>query len=412
MAKPDGYVVGIDIGSSKVGVLIGHRGEDGGLEVIGKGVAPNRGARKGSIADVKKTVEAVKKATDEAEMMAGVEVSRAYVGLAGTDVRSLNSRAVVSVARGDKGISRQDINRVVEAARTAALPSDRELLHGIPQEFLVDDQGGISDPLGMQGNRLELRLHLVTGNSSRSKTLLTCINRAGIEVVEMVFEPLATAEAVLTDDERELGVLLLDIGSGSTNYALFSEGEVQHSAVLPIGATHFTNDLAMVLRTPFPEAERMKVEHGCCLPGLVGENEGLSVMSVAGGAPKVVPRRQISEILQPRAEEMLDLVRRDLHKCGLEEELRAGVVLSGGGAQLDGLLEMSEEIFDAGVRYGLPRKLGGLVDVIRCPTWCTASGLLLYAQSASEREKQRNSNRGFLVGRMMAGIKGMFSDLV
>lgn len=412
MAKPDGYVVGIDIGSSKVGVLIGHRGEEGGLEVIGKGESPNRGARKGSIADVKKTVEALKRATDEAEMMAGVEVSRAYVGLAGTDVRSINSKAVVSVTRKDKGISRQDIDRVVEAARTAALPSDRELLHGIPQEFIVDDQGGISDPLGMQGNRLELRLHLVTGNCSRSKTLLTCINRAGIEVAELVFEPLATAEAVLTDDERELGILLIDIGSGSTSYGLFSEGEVQHSAVLPIGSTHFTNDLAMVLRTPFPEADRMKIEHGCCLPGLVGEDEGLSVKSVAGGAPKVVPRRQISEILQPRAEEMLDLIRRDLHNLGLEESLRAGVVLTGGGAQLDGLLEMSEEIFDAGVRYGLPRRLGGLVDVIRSPSWCTASGLLLYAQSAAERERLQGRRRGFLVSRMVAGIKGMFTDLV
>jgi cell division protein FtsA len=412
MAKPDEYVVGIDIGSSKVGVLIGRRGERGDVEIVGKGVAANRGTRKGSIADVKKTVEALKKATEEAEMMAGVEVSRAYVGMAGTDVRCVNSRAVVSVARKDKGIARQDIDRVLEAARGAALPSDREVLHGIPQEFIIDDQGGISDPLGMQGQRLELRLHLVTGNCSRSKTLLTCVNRAGIEVVEMVFEPLATAEAVLTEDERELGVLLLDLGSGSTSYGVFCDGEVQHSAVLPIGATHFTNDLAMVLRTPFPEAERMKIEHGCCLPGLVGDDEGLSVKAVAGGPPKVVPRRQISEILKPRAEEMLDLIRRDLETYGLEDSLRAGVVLTGGGAQLDGLLEMAEEIFDCGVRYGLPRGLGGLVDVVRSPEWCTSSGLLLYALLAEERERQRGQAKGFGVGRVVAGIKSMFTDLV
>ena len=240
MAKTDPYTAAIDLGSSKVGVLIGQSDESGQLEVVGKGLAPNRGTRKGHVVNVEATVEALKKASEEAEVMAGVEISRAYVGTAGTDTRCVNSRGMVSVARRDHEITHQDITRVLEAAQSAPLPADREILHAIAQEFIVDEQGGINDPLGMIGNRLESAVHLVTCNVVRSKTLLTCINRAGIEVVEMVFEPLATAEAVLTKDERELGALLIDIGSGTTEYAFFSNGEVMHSAVLPVGSGHFT----------------------------------------------------------------------------------------------------------------------------------------------------------------------------
>ncbi len=239
-----------------------------------EGTAPNRGTRKGNIVNVEATVEALKAASEEAEVMAGVEISRAYVGVAGADVRSVNSRGMVSVARKDREIGASDIKRVLDAAQSAPLPSDREILHAIPQEFLVDEQGGIADPLGMLGSRLEVTVHLVAGNLTRSKTLLTCVNRAGIEVIKMVFEPLATAEAVLTPDERELGVLMLDVGAGTTDYALFTDGEVYHSAVLPIGAGHFTNDLAMVLRTPFAEAERIKTRSGCCLAGHGGRRRG------------------------------------------------------------------------------------------------------------------------------------------
>ncbi len=301
MAKPQQYFVGVDIGSSKVGVLVGQRGDDGGMEVVGRGLAPNRGTRRGNIVNVEATVEALKQATEEAEVMAGVEISRAYVGVAGADVRSVNSRGMVSVARKDREITRQDIRRVLEAAQSAALPSDREILHSIPQEFLVDEQGGIADPMGMLGSRLEVAVHLVTGNVTRSKTLLTCVNRAGIEVVELVFEPLATARAILTEDERELGVLLIDIGAGTAEYALVLDGEVYHSGVLPVGAGHFTNDLAMVLRTPFGEAEKIKTRHGCCLEGLVIDDTGISVPTVAGGSSRIVPKRELAGILQPRA---------------------------------------------------------------------------------------------------------------
>ncbi len=412
MPKPESHLVAVDIGSSKVGVLIAQPAEDGGVEVVGKGLAPNRGTRKGNIVNVEATVDALKQASEAAEMTAGIEIERAYVGVAGTDVRSINSRGMVSVARKDREISRQDISRVLEAAQSAALPSDREILHAIPQEFIVDEQAGISDPLGMLGSRLEAAVHLVTANVTRNKTLLTCVNRAGIEAIEIVFEPLATAESVLTHDERELGVLLLDVGAGTTDYAFYLEGEVRHSAVLPVGAGHFTNDLAMVLRTPFAEAERVKVDQGCCLASLVGEDEGISVPTVAGGGARVVPRRELCDILQPRAEEMMTLVREDLVKLGVESELRGGVVITGGGAQMDGLLEMAQQVFNAPIRYGMPQGLGGMVDVISSPAWSTAAGLLLYGLHAAENQQREARSKGFSVGNMLGSFREMFADLL
>ncbi|MEO7793334.1 MAG: cell division protein FtsA [Thermoanaerobaculia bacterium] len=412
MAKAEQYVVGIDIGSSKVAVLIGQRDSKGALEVAGRGTAPNRGTRRGNIVNVEAAVEALKAASEEAEVMAGVEISRAYVGVAGADVRCVNARGMVSVARKDREIMKPDIQRALGAAQSAALPSDREILHAIAQEFVVDEQGGISDPLGMLGGRLEVQVHLITGQVTRSKTLLTCVNRAGIEVAEMVFEPLATAEAVLTPDERDLGVLLIDIGAGTTGYALFAEGEVQHSAVLPVGAGHFTNDLAMVLRTPYAEAERIKIREGCCLLSMVQEEEGVSVPAVAGGSPRVVPKREICEILQPRAEELVSLVREDLGKNGWDGQLRGGIVLTGGGAQLDGLLELCGQAFNASVRYGLPHGLGGLVDVINSPGWSTAAGLLHYAIAAEQNHDRRPRRGGFSVRGVMGSLRNVFSDLL
>jgi cell division protein FtsA len=252
----------------------------------------------------------------------------------------------------------------------------------------------------------------VTGNITRRRTLLTCVNRAGVEVLETVFEPLATAEAVLTHDERELGALLLDIGGGTTELAYYDDGEVQHSAVLPVGAGHFTSDVAMVLRTPFAEAERIKLRYGCCLAGMLGEDEGISVPTVAGGPARVIPKRQLCDILQPRAHELLELVRNELETNGFDESPRGGVVLTGGGAQLDGLLELAEQMFNTGVRYGLPQGLGGLVDVIRCPTWSAASGLLLYGHAARTHHQKASARRGFSMRGMMGSLRERFSDLL
>ena len=412
MAKTDKYIVGVDIGSSKVAVLIGQPGDNGGMEVVGKGLASNRGTRRGNIVNVETTVEALKQACEEAEVMAGFEISEAYVGAAGPDVRSVNSRGMVSVARKDREITRQDIERVLEAAQSAALPADREILHAIPQEFIVDDQGGILDPMGMLGGRLEVTVHLVTGHATRNKTLLTCVNRAGIEVLEIVFEPLATGLAVLTDDERELGALLVDVGAGTTGYAYYCNSEVHHSAVLPIAAGHFTNDLAMVLRTPFAEAESIKMKHGCCLASLVESDEGVAVPSVGGGAARVVAKRELTEILQPRAEEIFHLLREDLAKSVGEASLRGGIVLTGGGAQLDGLVEVAEQVFDANARAGLPSGLGGLVDVISSPIWSTASGLLLHGRTASESRPRVTGKSMFGVRSVMGSLRGMFQDLL
>ena len=412
MAKPEQYLVGIDVGSAKVAVLIGQRDAKGQVEVAGKGLAPNRGTRRGNIVNVEATVEALKQATEEAEVMAGVEISRAFVGVAGGDIRSVNARGMVTGSRKDREISRHDIQRALDAAQSAALPSDREILHALPQEFIVDEQGGISDPLGMLGSRLEVTVHLVTGQVARSKTLLTCVNRAGVEVAEMVFEPIAAAEAVLTPDERDLGVLLVDVGAGTTAYALFEDGEMQHSAVLPIGAGHFTNDLAMVLRTPYAEAERIKLKDGCCLASMVSDEEGISVPAVAGGSPRVVPKREICEILQPRAEEMLSLLRDDLMKNGWSGTLRGGVVLAGGGSQLDGLLELAGQVFGASVRYGLPHGLAGLVDVISSPTWCTSAGLLLYGLNAAQNQQRAAKKAGFSMRGVMGSLRSVFQDLL
>jgi cell division protein FtsA len=412
MARTIPYLVGIDIGSSKIGVLIAQRTEAGGLEVVGRGLAPNRGCRRGNIVNVEATVAALKQACEEAEVMAGIEIASAYVGIAGDDVRSLNSRGMVTVARQNREISHQDIRRALDAAKNAPLPPDREILHVIPQEFIVDDQEGINDPMGMLGRRLDVLVHLVTGNATKSRTLLTCVNRAGIEVTELVFEPLATGEAVLTPDERELGVLLVDIGSGTTEYALVSESEVRHSAVLPVGAGHFTNDLAMVLKTPFAEAEKLKLKYGCCLAALVDGEEGVTVPAVAGGSARVLPRRQLSEILEPRAEEMFELVKRDLDRAGFSEAPRAGIVLTGGGAQLEGLLEVAEQSFDCSVRYGLPHGLNGLVDVISSPTWCTASGLLLYGLAAENRREKSGRRPGLSMRGMVHSLRSMFADLL
>ena len=412
MAKPDPYIVGIDIGSSKVGVLIAQRCDDGALEVVGKGRAPNRGTRRGNIVNVEAAVEALKQACEEAEVMAGVEVSRAYVGIAGADVRAMNSRGMVTVSRRDREISFSDIQRVLEAAQSAPLPADREILHAIPQEFAVDEQGGIADPAQMLGSRLEVSVHLVTGQATRSKTLLTCVNRAGIEVTEVVFEALATAEAVLTHDERELGCLLIDVGAGTTTFALFADGEVQHSAVVPVGAGHFTSDLATVLRTPFAEAEAIKVKHGCCLASMVESDEGVAVPSVGGGSARVVAKRELTEILQPRAEEIFHLIREDVAKSVGEASLRGGIVLTGGGAQLDGLVEVAEQVFDANARAGLPSGLGGLVDVISSPIWSTASGLLLHGRTAAEARPRVPGKSMFGVRSMMGSLRGMFQDLL
>ncbi len=378
MPKPENHIVALDIGTSKVCVLVGEITDRGQLEIIGKGTAPMRGTRRGNIINLDQGIEAVKKAVDEAEVMSGVQIESAYVGVAGDHIRSVNSRGVVSVMGKHKEIGREDIDRVIEASKSIKVPNELELLHVIPREFVVDGQDGIHDPLGMTGSRLEANVHIVTGARTHNQNVLTCVNKAGIEVTELVLEQLAAAEAVLTQDEREMGVLLMDVGGGTTDYAVFLEGNVVHTNVLPVGAGHFTSDISVVLRTPMEDAERIKKRYGCVLSSLVTEDDPIEVPTVGGRAPKILSKHELTNILEPRACELAKLVYRDLEKVGLDKEIRAGVVMVGGGAEMDGFTEMIEQIFDQQARKGLPKGFGGLSDTVNAPEWAAAAGLLLW----------------------------------
>src|SRR5687767_4365197 len=372
------YIVALDIGTSKVCALVGEIGDRGQLEIIGKGTSPMKGTRRGNIINLDQAIDAVKKAVDEAEVMAGLQIETVYAGVSGDHIRSVNSRGVVSVVGKHKEIAREDIDRVIEASKTINIPAELELLHVIPREFVVDGQDGIHDPIGMTATRLEANVHIVTGARTHDQNILTCLNKAGIAVQELVLEQLAAAEAVLTQDEREMGVLLMDIGGGTTDYAVFLEGNVVHTNVLPVGAGHFTSDISVVLRTPMEDAERIKKRYGCALASLIGDDDPIEVPTVGGRAPKILSRQELTNILEPRAAELAKLIYRDVEKVGLDKEIRSGVVLVGGGAEMDGMVEMVEQIFNQQARKGVPRGLGGLSDTVNAPEWAAAAGLLLW----------------------------------
>jgi cell division protein FtsA len=378
MAKPENFLVACDIGTSKICVLIGEQNPSGSLDVIGKGSSVNRGTRKGNIINVDATIEAIKRAAEEAEIMAGVQISRAWVGISGSHVRSFNSRGVVGVAGKDREITKEDVARVIDAARGVQIPQDHEVVHVVPRDFAVDGQDGVADPLGMIGSRLEADVHVVTAPVAVTQNIVTCMNKAGIEVVQLVLEQFAAAESVLTPDEKELGVCLVDIGAGTTEVAVYQKGSIVHTAVIPIGGDHFTNDLAVVLRAPITDAERLKKKYGCALRTAVPEDEMVEVPMVGGRAPKLCPRTTLADILQPRAEELLTLIHEDIQRLGLDKEVRSGLVLTGGGSELEGVVEIAEGIFDGPVRRGVPSGVGGLVDVVSRPEWATATGVLLY----------------------------------
>jgi cell division protein FtsA len=385
----DKYIVALDIGTSKVCVLVGEVNDRGQLEIIGKGTSPMKGTRRGNIINLDQAIDAVKKAVDEAEVMAGLQIESVFVGVAGDHIRSVNSRGVVSIAGKHKEIAREDIDRVIEASKSINVPGELEILHVIPREFVVDGQDGIHDPLGMTAARLEANVHIVTGARTHNQNVLTAVNKAGIAVDELVLEQLAAAEAVLTQDEREMGVLLMDIGAGTTDYAVFLEGNVVHTNVLPVGAGHFTSDISVVLRTPMEDAERIKKRYGCALSSLVTEDDPIEVPTVGGRAPKILSKHELTGILEPRAAEIAKLVFRDLEKVGLDKEIRSGVVLVGGGAEMDGMVEIVEQIFDQQARKGVPRGLGGLADTVNGPEWAAPAGLLLWGFRERARVRRR-----------------------
>jgi cell division protein FtsA len=385
----DKYIVALDIGTSKVCVLVGEVNDRGQLEIIGKGTSPMKGTRRGNIINLDQAIDAVKKAVDEAEVMAGLQIESVYVGVAGDHIRSVNSRGVVSIAGRQREITREDIDRVIEASKSINVPGELEILHVIPREFVVDGQDGIHDPLGMTAARLEANVHIVTGARTHNQNVLTAVNKAGIAVDALVLEQLAAAEAVLTPDEREMGVLLMDLGAGTTDYAVFLEGNVVHTNVLPVGAGHFTSDVSVVLRTPMEDAERIKKRYGCALGSLVTEDDPIEVPTVGGRAPKILSKQELTGILEPRAAEIAKLVHRDLEKVGLEKEIRSGVVVVGGGAEMDGIVEIVEQIFDQQARKGVPRGLGGLADTVAGPEWAAPAGLLLWGFRERARVRRR-----------------------
>jgi cell division protein FtsA len=407
MAKTeDKYIVALDIGTSKVCVLVGEVNDRGQLEIIGKGTSPMKGTRRGNIINLDQAIDAVKKAIDEAEVMAGVQIEAAYAGIAGDHIRSVNSRGVVSVMGKHKEIGREDIDRVIEASKSINVPAELELLHVIPREFVVDGQDGIHDPLGMTAARLEANVHIVTGARTHNQNVLTCVNKAGIAVQELVLEQLAAGEAVLTQDEREMGVLLMDLGGGTTDYAVFLEGNVVHTNVLPVGAGHFTSDISVVLRTPMEDAERIKRRYGCVLGSLITEDDPIEVPTVGGRAPKILSKHELTNILEPRAAEIAKLVYKDLEKVGLDKEIRSGVVLVGGGAEMEGMVDIVEQIFDQQARKGVPRGFGGLADTVAGPEWAAAAGLLLWGFRDRSRIRKR-PQKG--LSRIASSLKSWFA---
>jgi len=383
MAKTkDEIIVGLDIGTTKIAAIVGEVTEDG-IDVIGIGTAPSRGIRKGVVVNIDATVQSIEKAIEEAEHMAGCEITQVYAGIAGGHIKGLNSHGTVAVK--DKEVRDGDVLRVIESAKAVAIPMDREIIHVLPQEFIVDEQDGIREPLGMAGVRLEAKVHIVTAAVTSAQNIIKCCNRCGLTVADIVLEPLASAEAALHDDEKELGVALVDIGGGTTDVAVFSEGAIVHTGVLPLGGNHLTNDIAVGLRAPLDAAEKIKQRYGCAVPHLVSEEETVEVPSVGGRPPRVVPRRVLVDIVMPRMEEIFEHVRKEIARSGHEDRLASGLVLTGGGAILEGITELAEEVSGLPTRRGAPRNIGGLFDVVKSPAYATGVGLVKYGARQQAR---------------------------
>ncbi len=379
-------VTGLDIGTTKVCAVIGDVDEDGEIHVVGAGTAPSQGMRRGVVVDIDLTAKAIETAVDHAERMAGNSVSSAFVGVSGEHISSSDSRGVVAVARGDHEISETDVARVVDAARMAALPSsDREIIHLLPRDFVVDGQDGVKRPIGMYGTRLEVEAHIVTGVATVLANVARCTQRAGLEVDEMVLEPLASAEAVLTPSERDLGVVTVDMGGGTTSLAVFSNGGLCHVAILPVAGAHLSNDIAVGMRTTMSEAEKLKIRWGAATPAAVSEGEMIEVFSVGGREPRVMPRRVLADFIEPRLEEIFSLAHAQVRRSGYTHRIPAGIVLTGAGAQLDGLVEYAESRLGLPARIGVPEHVVGLVENIRKPAFSTAVGLVIYGARARGR---------------------------
>lgn len=409
MAKGQDFWVGLDIGTTKVSAIVGSVVDDKRIEIVGIGTAPSNGLKKGMVVDIESTVSSIKRAISEAELMVDMEINTVYAGISGGHIKGINSRGVIAVKH--REVSRTDLTRVIDAARAVPIPADREILHVLPQEFIIDGQDGIKDPMGMSGVRLEVDVHIITGAVTSSQNIVKCINRAGLEVEALILQPLASSEAVLTADEKELGVVMVDIGGGTTDIAIYSEGGLRHIAVLAIGGSHFTNDIAIGLRTPLAEAERIKVAHGCATPALVKGSEMVEVPGVGGRPPQRLSRGLLSEIIRPRAEEIFNLVAMEMEKAGHKEKVASGIVITGGCAGLDGMMEVAEKLLGLPVRRGLPTGIGGLLDISGNPTYATGVGLILHGYRNRVREDAGGHGKGQLVGRVASQMKSWLGEI-
>jgi cell division protein FtsA len=401
LAKKDKYLVGLDIGSTKTCVLIAEV-EDEQVKFLALGAAESKGLRKGLIVNLDSTVSSIRRAVEEAESVAGVPVESAVVGVAGSHVRGVNSRGGVTLGQRARDIERDDVRRAIDAARNISLPEDREVLHVLPHEFIVDAQDGIRDPLGMVGQRLAANVHLVTSSVAATQNLVTAANKAGILISDTVLEPMASAESCLMQDERELGCCLLDIGGGTTELIVYGGGVVRHTGAVPVGGDHFTNDLAVGLRTPIPEAEKIKRQHGCAAAHLLQEDGAIEIASVGDRPPRTIFSRMLTDIIEPRAQELLALIRDDLQRAGLDGQIPAGFVLAGGGARLQGLAELAEQSFHLPVRIAEPRGLADLPEQVAQPEYATVVGLVMYGARARRTAPQR-------AGNLVSKLKAMFA---
>lgn len=394
-------IVGLDIGTSKVACIVGEINPEGDIEVVGLGTHPSRGLKKGVVVNLETTVQSIQRAVDEAELMAGCRINSVYAGIAGSHILSMNSHGIVAIK--DKEVTQGDVDRVIDSARAVAIPADQKILHILPQEYVIDRQEGIKEPVGMSGIRLEARVHIVTGAVSAAQNIVKCIRRCGLEVEDIILEQLASSAAVLTDDEKELGVCLVDIGGGTTDIAVFTDGAIRHTSVIPIAGDQVTNDIAVALRTPTQFAEEIKIKHACSLTQLASLDDLIEVPSLGERPVRQISRLNLAEIVEPRYEELLMLVQAELRRSGFEDLIAAGVVLSGGSSRVEGLVELAEEIFHVPVRIGMPQCISGLKEVVRNPAYATGAGLLLFG-------KQQHL-QGEHHGSMGPGFRGLWTRM-
>ncbi|HMK35544.1 MAG TPA: cell division protein FtsA [Desulfomonilaceae bacterium] len=408
MTRSENTVVGLDVGTTKICAIIGDVNADGVVDIIGVGTAPSRGLRRGVVVNIDHTVSSIRKAVDDAELMAGCRAETVYAGISGGHIRGINSHGVIAIK--NREVTPVEVARVIDAARAVAIPMDREVIHILPQEFMVDDQEGIKEPVGMAGVRLEAKVHIITGAVSAAQNIVRCAHRSGLRVRDLVLQQMASAEAVLSPDEKELGVTLVDIGGGTTDIAVFAEGAIQHTSVISVGGDQLTNDIAVGLRTPMIEAERIKRKYGCALGALVNKDETMAVPGVGGRQPRVLSRSVLADITEPRLEEILGLVRRELERHNLLQSVASGIVLTGGTVAVEGMCELAEQIFDLPVRLGYPIGISGLVDVVNSPMYATGVGLVLWGARNKGIDLVEPFDTGGMFDRVMGRMKQWFAE--